>query len=1686
MDSSIVDPLVRKRTAVRSKVTKILTIVSRHDVTPLDRHDVDLYLEEFKKLEVKFYQIHDLILDQCITEQDVKTQTDVSDSFDDKLREGMKALCVIKSNFQSPPNPNVSVGSNNVTSVVKLPPMTIPTFDGSYEGWCSFEDLFVATVDKHTGISNAQKLQYLKSSVKGDAAKLIQAFQVTDENYTQAWELLRDRYNNKRDIVQSILLRMFNQRFLTKESAKDLQTLADTTSECVRSLSVLERPTDTWDDVLVFLITERMDPESRRQWTLTLKGTELPKFKDLLEFINHHVRALHASEGGKSQQRPQENVRRQAAAHHGTAEDKCKLCQNPHWLLRCPQFKALDVAGRKKFVKTSKLCELCLGSGHLTAKCNSKYRCQKCQAKHSVMLHEEKSEPVAVLAGRLDEGQVLLATAQVRVSSESGREETCRVLIDGGSQASFITDRCVKALGLRREKTDVQITGISSTSVGQAKGKVNLKLHSRISTESLQVEALILHKVTGALPKYPCQKRDWPHIKNLQLADPGFFEPGKIDILLGADAYSSLIKEGVRKGSDVTPAAQNTIFGWILSGPVSENQSGSIRIHHVTTDEILKRFWEVEELPPMSYLTEEEKAAEAHFTNTHTRDLDGRYVVKLPLKTNISDLGTSRSAAVRRLMQVEKRLASNPDHWQEYLKFMREYKELNHLELIQNSHGSPTSICPPYYLPHHFVLKTESTSTKFRVVFDGSCKSTSGISLNNALMVGPTIQDDLFTLLIRFRCHLIALKADIGKMYRQFKVAAEDCDYQRIVWRESPEDEIRDYRLLTLTYGTASAPFLATRCLKQLAIDEKTSFPLASPVLSSDMYVDDLLSGESTPERAIALRKELCGIVEKSGMKLLKWVSNHPDVIRDIPSEIREVKNCVEFDTDQTVKALGIKWNPESDNFFFEVNIQPLPSKITKRIVLSELAKVFDPLGWLAPTTIQAKILFQDLWKIQLDWDERLPDSILQNWERYQHNLIHIKNINIPRCLFTSAVVSQQLHGFSDASEKAYAAVLYLRCYQSDGSISVRLVTAKTKVAPIKQLSIPRLELCGALMLAKLITAVQNAMKIKSEIFAWTDSTIVLRWLAAFPGRWKTFVANRVAEIQDLIPTENWHHVVSEDNPADCASRGLTAEELSDFSLWWGGPEWLKHSTFPVSVQVHDKEKVEEEELKKSLVCAQMSVEESLMSRYSSLKTLERVTAYCFRFFNNSLKKNPKLVGPLSCVELQKARNCWIRNMQQSAFEKDLKELRTSGQVSRSSQLKSLCPFIDGAGLLRVGGRLQHADIPEETKHQLILPHSHLLTKLIINHYHVLSLHAGFQLLWATLQQKFWIVRARDTIRHEVRKCITCKKVRAETAQQLMGSLPSPRVNPGFPFSNTGVDYAGPFTTKVMKGRSNKTFKSYLCIFVCLATKAVHLEAVGDMTTEAFIGAFKRLSAKRGIPSHIYSDCGTNFVGAERELRELLESYNSTFAHTLADQGTMFHFNPPSAPHQGGLWEAGVKSTKAHLKRVIGSTALTYEEFQTVLSQVEACLNSRPLCPMSPDPTDLNVLTPGHFLIGRPLTAIPEPDLTSVKINRLSRWQLTQQIAQHFWRRWSAEYLSTLQQRFKWTQKREDLRIGDLVLVREDNQPQMKWKMGRVVQLFPGADSKVRVVTVKTADGEIKRPVVKLCPLMSSTQETTS
>lgn len=509
---------------------------------------------------------------------------------------------------------------------------------------------------------------------------------------------------------------------------------------------------------------------------------------------------------------------------------------------------------------------------------------------------------------------------------------------------------------------------------------------------------------------------------------------------------------------------------------------------------------------------------------------------------------------MRRYLALEKRLLTQPDMYSEYRKFMQKYKELDHMREIADCPESIANV-PTYYMPHHAVHKETSTITKMRVVFDASCKSSTGVSLNDTLIIGPTLQDDLFSILVRFRTFKFAITADIAKMYRQVLLDPSQTPLQRVLWRDSTENPIKTFELTTVTYGTASASFLAIRSLRKLAEDNSHRFPIGSKTVLNDFYVDDLVTGANTLQEAMNIKRETNQLLLDGKFELRKWMSNEP-ALQDDQLAANHKEFILSVDKDCETRTLGISWSCNSDEFKFNsVNYLPPLKNPTKRSILSRIALIFDPLCLLGPVTLVTKTIMQDIWRLRIDWDESLPLEAITKWRRYEAELQDLQQLRIPR--WTLAIDQPsvlELHGFLDASEIAYGACIYLRAVSTRGRCSARLLCSKSRVAPLKSLSLPRLELCAALLLAQLANKVLKCLTCRVDsIYLWTDSSVVLSWIQSCSRMWNSFVANRVGELQQLTAIQDWHHVRSADNPADLLSRGVMPASLANLGLWWTG-----------------------------------------------------------------------------------------------------------------------------------------------------------------------------------------------------------------------------------------------------------------------------------------------------------------------------------------------------------------------------------------------------------------------------------------------------------------------------------------------------------------------------------------------------
>lgn len=1631
---------------------------------------------------------------------------------------------------------------------VALPKIIIPKFDGEYSKWATFRDLFLGSVDGKTNLTKTQKFYYLISFLDGEALDLIKNIPMSEDHYLEAWDKLESRFDRPHLCAYSYIKSFLKLPSISTTSNKSLRKIIDGADECLRGLKATGMDSrDPWLIYILLSKLDSGTRLQWSEEVGSNSDVTIYKFLEFLERIYTYTESneiVGSTSTGKTSS-VRSNVARASTisctkckqqhylfqcadfknlnienrrqfvkeksicfnclktghnASNCNSKYRCRTCNNRHHTLvhhvpqnssnSTPELQASNTLNRdlvhpnRNFLQSN----MSLGKSNFTPRDPS--NAHNYSENHCEIPGTSHQSTNGLIASKLLSNhifsthtpQVVLPTAIVRIKDRFGNFVKIRTLIDSGSQVSFLTETCVQLLGIKRTNARLSITGIASSNAGVTKGQVKVNVYSLFNSDVISVNAYILNRITADIPNYNFFESNKTIISDLRRADQNFNVAGPVDLLLGADVVWSIFKNGKINLNPPGLSAINSIFGWIISGQVNTPVGDTTLISYTVStniDEMLQKFWDIEQCPAEkgNLHSENDDPAQIHFRSTYSNALDGKYIVELPFKSSNPKFENTLTGAISRLRTMEKRFNTNSELKTLYTNFMADYELLGHMEMIPDYDIDKQ---PQYYLPHHAVFKPNSSTTKLRVVFDGSFKDAAGQSLNDTLLIGPPIQRDLFGVSIRFRKFRYVFTADITKMFRQIWVSKNDRDYQRIVWRSDPQSPIKHYRLCTVTYGTSCAPFLSVRVLQQLAIDNESKFPVAASIILNNIYVDDVMTGAEFQEDLQQAKEELVALLESGGFVLRKWSSNSSQFLQKIPTEYLEsCKTNYDSLSDPHIKLLGLHWNPISDTYSFRVTNTSSSGSITKRIILSDTASIFDIFGFLAPSTILMKILLQRLWLMKISWDDPIPDQIAQEWIRLKDSIIYFENICIPRNLH---ILSDfEIHCFCDASSLAYAAVIYCVSRQNGSN---NIIAAKTKVAPIKVLSMPRMELCAATLLCRLYNSVKSSLNIQTtNVYAWTDSQIVLHWLSSPPRTWKIFVSHRSEEILSTIPRKFWNYVNTKDNPADCASRGLYPQELLNYDLWWKGPQWLRfpetewpRTNFKFNDDIGEV-KSEKRKVVLTAVADEVSVLLKLAEKTSNWYRLLRIIVYIQRFINRTTN-----VSFISYREIINARTKLLVCLQKSTFPETISWLQENRTFPNNKNIIKLSPFLDNDGLLRVGGRIQESMVPYNIKHPIIIPNGRI-AELIIQDLHIKHLHVGASELFTILRQQFWVFGARNIVRSIVFKCKRCFMLRRQTSQQLMANLPMERVQQYRPFFNTGCDFAGPVTIKMTNCKRPRVCKAYIALFICMSTKALHLELVSDLSSESFIGAFKRLTSRRGKCCNLYSDNGTNFHGARRLLTEmhqmlLDETINPDIRASLTKDGTTWHFIPPSSPHFGGIWESNVKSVKLHLKRVVGGTILTYEEMYTLLTQIEAILNSRPLCSISDQ--DLNPLTPSHFIIGEPHTSVPEPNYLSTPLPRLKHWKLLQQMVQGFWKRWSSEYITSLQQRPKWQRQQRNYAVGDIVILKEPNIPQTKWLLGRVIQVHPGNDNKVRVVTIKTEKNTYTRPITKIALLPSN------
>ncbi len=742
-----------------------------------------------------------------------------------------------------------------------------------------------------------------------------------------------------------------------------------------------------------------------------------------------------------------------------------------------------------------------------------------------------------------------------------------------------------------------------------------------------------------------------------------------------------------------------------------------------------------------------------------------------------------------------------------------------------------------------------------------------------------------------------------------------------------------------------------------------------------------------------------------------------------------------------------------------------------------------------------AKILLQELWKLDLAWDKPIPSHLADQYRDWIQQIPSLTSHPVPRRLSSSdlPVIFTSLHGFSDASQLAYGAAVYLRRIHADNSTHCTLLSSKSRVMPLKALTIPKAELQAALLLTKLLTYLASLIQVPiQDCYAWSDSQIVLHWLNKPPFKLQQFVLNRVKNITESLPASHWRYIRSRENPADLVSRGLPPQELLSSKLWWHGPPWLKLSPDswpflpllgtpptlppPVSCLAVSCERDRQE----------MEFQTNLANRFSSFHCMTRAMGWIYRFLHNAQKNKTKrcVLPVLQSSEIRRAKTTILKLSQRESLAGVFSLIQQGKPLPRGHSLRHYLVDISQDGLLLVTSRVRKKTDESQPIHFILLSTKSRLTIILLKTLHQTYGHPGISAFASILGHTYCIPGLRNTLKKISRSCSNCQRAYGQTLTTQMGLLPSIRTTPAPPFVNVGIDFAGPFTLRQGYTRKPVLIKCYVVIFVCMFTKCVHLDVCASLSTEDFLATLKRFTSRRGVPAHVFSDNGTNFQGARENIRELQTLMESTatlsaISHFSTHHDIQWHHIPPRTPHFGGLWESAVKSMKVLLRENLGPYPLRYDELYTLITEAEAILNSRPLLPLqSDDVTDGSYLTAGHFLIGRPLLAPPSPAAPQGQLRLLRRWNLVTRLMADLWKQWLGSYLSSLAARTKWQRPGRQLQVGDLVFLKDETLVVRQWPVALITATYPGDDQQTRVVEVRCRGHTYRRATNRLIPLL--------
>jgi hypothetical protein len=1615
-------------------------------------------------------------------------------------------------------------------------------FSGDLTSFPIWVKSFEALIESNT-TSPSERLYFLSKYTSGDAKQCIQGYFVQDgdQAFADAKATLYRRYGDKYRAAEAFKGKIYSWPDIKDGDGIGLRKLADYLQHCNSAMSTINHLQSLDSAEENKRILRKLPKYITSRWARivdkTLYGNNLdgveghyPTFSEFCNFLATEARvacgpghvqpAARYQPSGSSRSQTKSAISYWTEGTVGTKKEHCSMCRKEHHLSSCKQYLALDREPRKAYCMSKGICFNCLHRGHMSRECRRKGRSllytglppltERKNTDPSAREGEDVEHRSMNLKIKTEDQETLHSLIiKVAVHHETAPDKVIftYAMLDSQSDACFMTNSLAAHLDAPKENVKLCLTTmlekqnvdsdlIHGLIVKGVQEDKQIKLPSVYTRGNIPIDRSLI-------PRRETVER-WPHLQHIAQEIEPYDDRLEVGLLIGFNCSAAMLPKEVKAAGDADPFAIKTNLGWSVSGTMKQNHPENTdpvnhfvyktTVKEVSPAVVYKLFDHdlVDDSPDREGLSQNDRKflsiVEAGITK-----VEGHYEIPLPMKSTTS-LPNNRYLAEKRLFGLQKKMKSQT-YREDYEKFMQDITK-RYAEKAPES----TTEGKTWYLPHHGVYHPRPPD-KIRVVFDGNAEFP-GESLNQHLLPGPNLTNNLSGVLARFRQESVAVVCDIEGMFHQVKVPPDDRDYLRFLWYE--DGKITEYRMTVHLFGAASSPSCANFALKRTADEAESKYgKKAADFVRDDFYVDDGLKSVPTVEEAVELAKQTTLLCREGGFNLHKFSSTHREVLASITQEKREKKlQHVDLAKDQlpSSRTLGIEWAIEEDEFRFRI-AEP-QGTVTRRSILSSVSSIFDPLGLISPLLLQGRIILQSICKDGRSWDEPLPAHTLESWNEWRNNLQLLKHLRIPRCYKTGPDQprSAEIHHFSDASLTGYGMCSYLKLIYDNRSPQVTLVTSKSRVAPSKPVTVPRLELMAAVLAAKVATFLDTEMRYDNirHVF-WTDSKVVLGYIYNDHRRFHMFVSNRVHQIRSVTQPEQWNYVETEENPADLASRGLPVDRILSSTLWWKGPEFLMQPTpLPLTKNEHHSTLLPDDpNVRKTTVLvanSEAKPEFKLSERleyFSNWYRARRAVARCLQLKQRLKKQRSETKGNhISVSDINEAERVIIRAVQEDAFAKERdvivkgpEDVRTRKEtIKQHSSLYRLDPFVDENGVIRVGGRIKRANIPRELSHPVILPqHSHITT-LVINHYHAKTCHAGANTTLNEIRASgFWIIKGRSAVTSHVWNCVGCRKLRASTVSQKMSDLPVDRLEPAPPFSASGVDMFGPFYIK--EGRSEK--KRWGVIFTCLSMRAIHIEVARALTTDGFINAYRRFVARRGPIRTLRCDCGTNFVGAKNEFEAALsEMDNDRIQQRLLQDGCdwiSFKMNVPHASHMGGVWERMIRSVRNVLSGILlqHGEQLDDDLLHTFMIEAEAVVNSRPLTYHDKSPDSPEPLTPSQLLTLKAKVVLPPPGkFVKEDLYCRRRWRRVQYLANEFWSRWRKEYLTTLQDRRKWCTTKDNIKPGDVVLMVEDNVTRSQWPLGVITETNESVDGHIRKVRVKTSTSSYDRPVSKLVFLL--------